>query len=240
MLSLFKKKFIKNTLVYYIYRYFKYKLKSFPSYGALGEDVLINRFFKNNSQGFYVDVGALHPINGSLTYNLYKQGWKGINIDMMRENLVLFNLFRRRDINICTAISSKKGKIKAYLFEQGSGLNTNSIEWAKKWRKKLDKDFITRKVKKEKLCDILMRYNVTKKFELLNIDVEGHELEVLKGLNLKLYKPQLISIEIHVKKTREIFQSEVYEFLSKNNYELISHYRQTSFFIPKKDLSAFN
>ena len=240
MISLLKKKLIKNTLIYYIYRYFKYKLKYFPSYGASGEDVLINRYFENKKNGFYVDVGALHPINGSMTYNLSRMGWKGINLDMMQENLFLFNLFRKKDINICTAISSSKGEIDAYLFETGSGLNTNSIEWANKWKKKLGKNFIVRKIKKEKLNNILDRFNVSKTFELLNIDVEGHELEVLKGMSLGLYKPKLITIEIHVNKTKDIFQSKVYKFLKKNKYELISQYRQTSFFIPIENLSTLN
>lgn len=240
MISLLKKRFIKSTLIYYIYRYFKYKLKYFPSYGASGEDVLIGRYFKNKTNGFYVDVGALHPINGSMTYNLSKMGWKGINLDMMQENLMLFNLFRKKDINVCTAISSSKGEIEAYLFESGSGLNTNSIEWANKWKKKLDKDFVVRKVKKEKLNNILKRFNVNKAFELLNIDVEGHELEVLKGMNFKLYRPKLITIEIHVDKTKDIFKSNVYKFLSKYKYELISQYRQTSFFIPVENLRTLD
>ncbi len=234
MISLLKKRFIKNTLIYYIYRYFKYKLKYFPSYGASGEDVLISRYFENKKNGFYVDVGALHPINGSMTYNLSKMGWKGINLDMMQENLVLFNLFRKKDINVCTAVSSSKGEIDAYLFESGSGLNTNSIEWANKWKKKLDKNFFVRKVKKEKLNNILKSFNVDKTFELLNIDVEGHELEVLKGINFELYRPKLITVEIHVNKTKDIFQSDVYKFLNKHKYELMSQYRQTSFFIPER------
>ena len=240
MISLLKKRFIKNTLIYYIYRYFKYKLKYFPSYGASGEDVLISRYFENKKNGFYVDVGALHPINGSMTYNLSKMGWKGINLDMMQENLVLFNLFRKKDINVCTAVSSSKGEIDAYLFESGSGLNTNSIEWANKWKKKLDKNFFVRKVKKEKLNNILKSFNVDKTFELLNIDVEGHELEVLKGINFELYRPKLITVEIHVNKTKDIFQSDVYKFLHKHKYELMSQYRQTSFFIPEENLNILN
>ena len=240
MISLLKKRFIKNTLIYYIYRYFKYKLKYFPSYGASGEDVLISRYFENKKNGFYVDVGALHPINGSMTYNLSKMGWKGINLDMMQENLVLFNLFRKKDINVCTAVSSSKGEIDAYLFESGSGLNTNSIEWANKWKKKLDKNFFVRKVKKEKLNNILKSFNVDKTFELLNIDVEGHELEVLKGINFELYRPKLITVEIHVNKTKDIFQSDVYKFLNKHKYELMSQYRQTSFFIPEENLNILN
>ena len=233
MLASFKKKFIKTSLIYYIYRYFKYKFKSFTSYGGSGEDIFISKFFLNFKKGFYVDVGALHPINGSLTYLLYQKGWNGINIDMMQENLKLFNIFRKRDINLDVAVSSSKGSINAYLFEVGSGVNTNQLKIAKKWKNKINKNFVIRKVKKNTLNNILISNKVVKDFDFLNIDVEGHEFDVLKGLNLKKYRPKLISIEIHVLKTKEIFRTNVFKYLSKNNYELVSQYKQTSFFTPK-------
>lgn len=233
MLASFKKKFLKTSLIYYIYRYFKYKFKSFSSYGGSGEDIFITKFFHDLKKGFYVDVGALHPINGSLTYLLYKKGWNGINIDMMQENLKLFNIFRKRDVNLDIAVSSSRGSIDAYLFEIGSGVNTTELKLAKKWKSEFNKTFTKRKVKKNTLNNILKTNKVIKNFNFLNIDVEGHEFDVLKGLNLNKYRPKLISIEIHVLKTKEIFNSNVFKHLNKNNYELISQYKQTSFFTPK-------
>ena len=76
----------------------------------------------------------------------------------------------------------------------------------------------------------LKKYNCPEDFDFLNIDVENHEIEVIKGLDFKTYKPKIIAIEIHVKKTEEIFKSDIYKYLKKRNYELISQYYQTSFF----------
>ena len=67
---------------------------------------------------------------------------------MMQENLKLFNIFRKRDVNLDIAVSSSKGSINAYLFEVGSGVNTNQLKLAKKWKNKINKDFVTRMVKK--------------------------------------------------------------------------------------------
>ncbi len=233
MLASLKKKFIKNSFIYYIYRYFKYKYKSFKSYGGSGEDIFINKFFHNLYKGYYIDVGALHPINGSLTYLLHKRGWNGINIDMMQENIKLFKIFRKDDINLDVAVSSSKGSINAYLFEIGSGLNTNQLTVAKRWKKKINKNFEIRRVKKDTLNNILLNNNVVNDFDFLNIDVEGHEFDVLKGLNLNKFRPKLIAVEIHVLKTKDIFLSNVFKYLTKHNYELISQYMQTSFFTPK-------
>ena len=78
--------------------------------------------------------------------------------------------------------------------------------------------------------NMLDKYNCPKNFDLLNIDVENHELDVLRGLDFKIYKPKIITIEIHTKKTKDIFKSPTYKYLEKENYELISQYYQTSFF----------
>jgi FkbM family methyltransferase len=230
MLKYLKKKYLKNTNIYHLYRYFKYSRSFFPSYGATGEDVLINKIFTKVKNGFFVDVGALHPINGSLTYNLYKKGWNGVNIDMLEKNLELFKIFRKRDRNKNFAVSSDEGYVNAYIFERGSGLNTLDKNWADEWRDKINKDYSIHKIKKKTLSQILKNLNVKKKFELLNIDVEGHEYEVLKGFDFNNFKPIIITVEIHVKKTKEIFETQTYKILYKNKFELISHYHQTSFF----------
>ena len=53
---------------------------------------------------------------------------------------------------------------------------------------------------------------------------------VVKGINFKNIRPKIITIEIHVEKTEQIFKTETYRLLKKNNYELFSQYYQTSFF----------
>ena len=68
----------------------------------------------------------------------------------------------------------------------------------------------------------------------MNIDVEGHEVEVLKGVDFKTFRPKIITIEIHVKTTKEIFNKSIYKILHKNGYDLISQYYQTSFFKAKE------
>ena len=148
----------------------------------------------------------------------------------MEDNIKLFRIFRPRDISLSVAISSTSGFINSYIFDSGSGLNTLEKNWAKSWSKIINKNFQTIKIKKEKLTKLLNKYKCPKNFDFLNIDVESHELEVLKGLDFKIYKPKIIAVEIHAKKTKDIFKSAIYQYLNKKNYELISQYYQTSFF----------
>lgn len=229
MIKNFKEKYIKNLFFYHIYRFVKYKFSFFKSYGATGEDVLLNKIFKNN-KGFYIDVGALHPINGSLTHNLYKKGWTGLNFDIDEKNIRFFKIFRRRDSSFRMAISSSKGKVNSYIFSSGSGLNTLERSWAEKWSKLIGKDYFIQKLNKTTLTSVVKKFRIHNKIDLLNIDVEGHEIEVLNGSDFKLFRPKIITIEIHVKKTEDIFRTRVFKILQKNKYELISHYYHTCFF----------
>tara|TARA_B100000963_G_C22592483_1_gene656204 strand:+ start:1041 stop:1760 length:720 start_codon:yes stop_codon:yes gene_type:complete len=229
MIKNFKERYIKNLLFYHIYRYFKYKINYFRSYGATGEDVLINKIFKKK-KGLYLDVGALHPVNGSLTYNLYKKGWRGFNFDFVQKNITLFNIFRKRDKSMNIALSSQSGFINSYIFGSGSGLNTLEKKWADKWSVILNKNYEIQKIRTTSLNQVIKKYKIPKKIELLNIDVEGHEIEVLKGINFNSFRPKIITIEIHVKRTEEIFKTKVFKALKKANYELISQYYHTSFF----------
>jgi FkbM family methyltransferase len=234
MIKNFKEKYIKNLFFYHIYRYFKFKFTYFKAYGATGEDVLLNKIFKKNFSGFYIDIGSLHPINGSLTYNLYKKGWNGINFDLLESNIRLFKTFRKRDLSKKIAVSSKSGYLDSFIFNTGSGLNTVEKKWADKWSKIIKKKYAIKKIKKNTLNQIIEKYKIANDIELLNIDVEGHEIDVLKGINFNSFRPKIVAIEIHVNSTKEIFNTKIYSMLKKSRYELISHYYHTSFFKAKE------
>ena len=51
------------------------KMKPNLCYSQNGEDLILNRLFENKEKGFFIDVGAHHPIRFSNTYLFYKKGW---------------------------------------------------------------------------------------------------------------------------------------------------------------------
>ena len=51
------------------------------SYAQHGEDIVLERGFRRQRTGFYVDVGAAGPLQHSVTKLLYDRGWSGINIE---------------------------------------------------------------------------------------------------------------------------------------------------------------
>ena len=186
------------------------------SYSMNGEDLKISEFFKNTHKGFYVDVGSFHPLRMNNTYKLYKKKWSGINIDPSEFSIELFNFLRPNDLNYNCAISNQNKKLNFYYKKDHYPLNSSVKSVVRKYvvgelKKKRVKAFTLDKILSEskyKHCQI----------DLLDIDVEGAELNVLKGLSFKIYKPKLICIEIHQKNFKK---SKVYLFLVKKRYRLI-------------------
>ena len=87
-------------------------------------------YFKNTSNGRYIDIGSFHPFRGSNTYLLYKKGWSGINIDLNKTSIDLFKLARPNDINLNLAISDANKKIKVYQTKDLGKMNTIDSKFA--------------------------------------------------------------------------------------------------------------
>ena len=65
-------------------------------YSQDGEDTLLMGFYEGSPEykGFYIDIGALHPLRFSNTQIFYERGWHGINIDSTPGSMKLFNEVR--------------------------------------------------------------------------------------------------------------------------------------------------
>ena len=65
-------------------------------------------------------------ISNNNTYLLYKRGWNGINIDLDKKNINLFNISRPKDINLNYAISDKESETDLFFYHDASPINTLS------------------------------------------------------------------------------------------------------------------
>ena len=223
-------------LFYYLF----YRTKIFfpkKNYSIFGEDDFVDNYFKNKSDGFYIDVGCYHPLEGNNTHLLYKKGWNGINIDINFYSIELFNFLRKKDINIHSGISQKKNSLTMYYRKEINMLNTldkniAKIHFRNGYKKK--------KIQVNTLNFFISKYfKKQKKIDFINIDVEGRELDVLKSLNFKKYKPKLICIEIH--NTKKLYDTNykylksnsIYKYLLNKNYKV--GWKKKYSFIFKRD-----
>jgi len=217
---------MKNIFKYLYYMYYRPKI-FFPkkTYSMYGEDLIIEKFFKKKQKGFYVDVGCYHPLEGNNTYLLYKKGWNGINLDINSLSIELFNAARKEDHNVNVAVSNKSKKVKIYFRKKINMLNTVDKKFAKI---NFKKGFETKSINSNTLNLILNRSKFkNQKIDFLNLDVEGNELNALKSINFKKYKPKLICVEIHnhemfnKNKTDYYKKNSTYKFLNNKGYKLL-------------------
>ena len=125
-----------------------------------------------------------------------KRGWRGINIDLNPLSIDLFNVARPDDINICAAISNRTGTKNLFFDHKLSSLNTIS----KNHTLFIKKAFGIKNLKKKKIrtttLDNLLNKNNIKRVDFMNIDIEGHEFNVLKNINFKNFDIKVICVEI--------------------------------------------
>ena len=211
-------------------------------YSFSGVDVVIENIFRNKKKGFYIDVGCQHPIKNNNTYLLNKKGWKGINIDLDKDNIDLFNISRPYDENINIAISNEIGETDLFFYHKKSPINTINKKISEYQNAKVTQ---IKKIKTDTLNNIISasKYN-NSKFDLLSIDVEGHELQVLQGLDFDRYSPDVIivefldlsisKLEIKNQSIENLFNTDLYKFLISKNYIFVNFIYADLIFVKKE------
>lgn len=208
---------IKEFLIRFL-DYFRYK----KSYAQSGEDVALASFYEHlkGYKGFYVDVGAHHPVRFSNTLYFYRKGWRGINLDAMPGSMLPFKWFRWRDINMETGIGPKEGSLTFFCFNEPA-LNTFDESLARN----RDTGTPYRIVKKvdvpvQPLRKVFADYlPKNQQIDFLSLDVEGFDLAVLKSNDWEMYKPLFIVVEITTNSISNLYESEIHVYLASKGYE---------------------
>ena len=213
------------------------------SFSGGAQDLLINYIFKNLKNDaiknkVFIDVGCYHPFNGNNTKLLSDNDWTGINIDLDFHTIDLFNFVRTRDENIQAAISDIDGEKDMYFFHNRSAINSLSSH-------KTQKPKEIKKIQTKTLNSIIENSRFkNKKINLLCIDVEGHEMEVIKGFDLKKYSPEVVviefldynltNIEIHNLNIKTVISSNIYKHMIENNYHFVNWLHSDLIFVNNK------
>lgn len=163
------------------------------TYAQNFEDVILARLFSEQESGFYIDVGASHPENLSVTKYFYDMGWKGVNIEPIPANSNLFDESRPRDININAAIDTQKGKRTFYevvAFDALSTFDPKQAEFLRKTGYHLN-EYQVETITLNSIFETCIDCDV----DFLKIDVEGSEELVIRSLDLEKFRPRVLLIE---------------------------------------------
>jgi len=165
------------------------RLRSF-TFAQYAEDTLLYQLHPQR-QGFYLDVGAYHPWQGSNTYKLYLRGWRGITVEPNPEVARQFHQMRPRDIHLNMGVCASAGELAYYHFDDAK-LNSFDGDQAKRMNCTVRKTTV---VPCLPLSEIVARHAEGAQIDVLSIDCEGLDFEVLASLDWAGTRPSVVVIE---------------------------------------------
>mgnify|MGYP004451943663 CR=1 FL=1 len=161
-------------------------------YSQFGQDKwLIENVFNYKKNGYFIDCGCGHPTIGSNTYAMEKfLGWTGVAIDLQ----INFQFPIQRSCEIVQSLlSDSPGKLERVVL----GGATSGV-----LNKTSNRHILNNKAKNgtilfptHTLTEILDAVSAPPQIDLFSLDVEGHEVKVLKGLDCNKYKINTLCIE---------------------------------------------
>jgi FkbM family methyltransferase len=185
------------------------------------ENQLKEEFFGRATRGFFVDVGANDPVDGSQTWHLEQLGWDGVLVEPQQDLAERLQRERRSKV-YAVACSSPANAGKTM------PLNLAGIQSS------LNPDFFVpdmvrvgvSEVRLMTLDQILIDAKAPAPLDLVSIDVESHELEVLSGFDLARWRPRLILIEDLVLNRR------LHRYLTERGYKWVRRTGLNGWYIP--------
>jgi FkbM family methyltransferase len=164
------------------------------SYAQRFEDIHLLRCFGEQRQGFYIDVGAGHPVYDNVSFAFYLRGWRGITVEPNPRLAALNRAVRPRDTNRQMLVGAAPGEATLYMFGEFHGLSTMVESNARAAEKEVGHAAEPLHLPVTTLT-ALCEESAPRNIDFLKIDVEGAEADVLRGADFQRYRPRLVVIE---------------------------------------------
>jgi FkbM family methyltransferase len=164
----------------------------FVSYAQNFEDVLLWRALHDVGCGFYIDVGAHHPIVDSVSKAFYEHGWRGIHVEPSLAYADLLRIDRPEDQVVQAAVSDEAKILRFYEIPE-TGLSSLHSDIVSGHR---ERGF--RVCETTTPCvtlDDVFGLCVGRDVHWLKVDVEGHERNVLLGWRTSPVRPWVVVLE---------------------------------------------
>lgn len=163
------------------------------SYAPNGEDIVLWRALGHLSPGTYVDVGACHPVESSVTKLFSLRGWTGINIEPLPHLVDELDRDRPDDVNVRAALSDTPGELALHVVTDDLQRSTLSDTLAQLYR---DQGYrvVEQPTPVRTLDDIFEEFPMPR-IDFLKIDAEGMEDPIVRGLDLARHRPLVIVAE---------------------------------------------
>jgi FkbM family methyltransferase len=139
-------------------------------------------------------VGGYDGVTGSNSYYFEKAGWDCLVIEPVPEFCARIRKNRTCKV-VCAAASDRTGELEFYVAEGVEMLSSAEMSGTHLDRVKREGGTPSRIVVPSLMLDNILTDADIRKLDFITIDVEGHELAVLRGLSLSRFKPRIIIVE---------------------------------------------
>ena len=166
-------------------------------YSQNGEDFLLHEIFREKKKGFFVEVGCIDGKRFSNTFIFEKKGWDGLCVEAHSGYIELLKENRPKSVVCHCAVGAKDIKYVKFFANSRGSLSTLDSSQESSFREKYGEYFTgfeEQRVPQKKLDTIFQNYNITE-IDILSLDIEGYEIEALKGLNFDKYRPLVLVVE---------------------------------------------
>jgi FkbM family methyltransferase len=185
------------------------------------EQRLVREFFGGARSGFFVEVGANQPQMGSQSWHLEALGWSGILVEPQPDLAAALRQTRRAKVFAvaCSSPENAGGRMPFFVSGAMSSLDRERMAPGA-WTERIIE------VPVRTLDDILAEAAAPVPLDLLSVDVEGHEIEALRGFDFRRWRPRLILLEDHVGDLSR------HRFLTGAGYRLIRRVEYNGWYVP--------
>jgi FkbM family methyltransferase len=184
---------------------------------------MVREFFRDTPRGFFVEVGANDPQKDSQSWHLEQQGWTGILIEPVPELAAELKRVRKAQVfEVACSSPEQAGKVlRLHVAGPFSSFDPNLAVTGMRAERTVEVKVCT-------LDAVLVEGGATAPLDLLSVDVEGHELEVLRGFDFARWKPRLILLEDHVSGLDK------HRFMRRAGYTLMRRTGLNGWYVPRE------
>jgi len=192
------------------------------SFSQYGQESFVLDIVHRGARGFYVDVGASDGKTNSNTFLLEQMGWQGLCIEPNPESFARLQQ-TRTGAHCCNVAASDRVSEDADFLQVESGpvgrsglLDTYRPEDLERMQRRQNSRIA---VPTRTLEQLFRECHVPRGVDYLDIDVEGHELHVLRGIDFRRHSFEVIGVE-----TRPGFadHANIISFLTKQGYHPVA------------------
>ena len=209
---------IKKKNLYILKTFFRKNFKKFNGLKNLDKKMIK---YLNYNDGYFIEIGAHDGIYNSNTFYFEKyKNWKGVLIEpSFNYKLLVKNRSKKNKFFYygCSEFNSKKETTLLNSDDYSickDLVDRNFLIWHSKKQIQAQKKMIETKIKLRTLNSILIEAKSPKLIDFFSLDVEGMEINVLKGINFNYFNFKHLLVECSNKKKYE----EISKFLIKKKY----------------------